>query len=73
MEMVQEVAESQGKKEENEDATATAGLLDKLSVGESKNDGKEEEEKAAVSEDKEVVEDKAKTEEDKKDEPASKA
>ena len=32
MEMVQEVAESQGKKEENKDATATVGLLEKLRV-----------------------------------------
>ncbi|XVF76848.1 hypothetical protein PTKIN_Ptkin13bG0300000 [Pterospermum kingtungense] len=72
MEMVQEAAESQGKKEENKDAAATAGLLEKLSVEESKSDSKEEE-KATVSEDKEAKEDKAKTEEDKKDEPASKA
>ncbi|KAK6231202.1 Ran binding domain - like 2 [Theobroma cacao] len=73
MEMVQEVAESQGKKEENKDATATADLLEKLSVEESKTDGKEPEEKAAASEDKEedaaATEEKAKTE----DEPASKA
>ena len=72
MEMVQEVAESQGKKEENKDATATAGLLEKLSVEESKSDGKELE-KAAAFEDKEAVEDKVKTEEDQKDEPATKA
>ncbi|XVF08304.1 hypothetical protein REPUB_Repub06bG0215000 [Reevesia pubescens] len=72
MERVQEVAESQGTKEENKDATVTADLLEKLSVGESKSDEKEEEEKAAA--DKEAGEDKAKTEEeDKKDEPASKA
>ncbi|EOY07147.1 Ran-binding protein 1 b isoform 2 [Theobroma cacao] len=73
MEMVQEVAESQGKKEENKDATATADLLEKLTVEESKTDGKEPEEKAAASEDKEedaaATEEKAKTE----DEPASKA
>ncbi|KAK6245092.1 hypothetical protein QUC31_011501 [Theobroma cacao] len=73
MEMVQEVAESQGKKEENKYATATADLLEKLSVEESKTDGKEPEEKAAASEDKEedsaATEEKAKTE----DEPASKA
>ncbi|XWS67261.1 hypothetical protein CRYUN_Cryun05aG0272400 [Craigia yunnanensis] len=69
MEMVQEVAESQGKKEEN-DATATAGLLNKLSVEEEEE---KEEKKAAVSEDKEAVEYKTKTEEDKKDEHASKA
>ncbi|XVE76581.1 hypothetical protein DITRI_Ditri12bG0184700 [Diplodiscus trichospermus] len=75
MEMVQEIAESQGKKEENKDAAATAGLLEKLSVGESKSDEKEEEEKTAATDDKkEAEEDKAnKTEEDKKDESASKA
>ncbi|XWS43866.1 hypothetical protein CRYUN_Cryun16bG0141100 [Craigia yunnanensis] len=84
MEMVQEVAESQGKKEDNKDATATVDLLEKLSVGESRSDGKEEEEEEeedddddddddAASKDKEAVEDKAKTEEDKKDELASKA
>ena len=51
-----------------------AQILWKIELLESKNDGKdEEEEKAAVSEDKEVVENKAKTEEDKKDESASKA
>ncbi|XVE97114.1 hypothetical protein REPUB_Repub02eG0282700 [Reevesia pubescens] len=75
MEMFQEVAESQGKKEENKDAMATADLLEKLNVGESTSDEKEREEKATASEDKEeAVEDKAKTEEeDKKDKPASKA
>ncbi|XP_022767785.1 ran-binding protein 1 homolog b-like isoform X1 [Durio zibethinus] len=73
MEMVQEVAESRGKKEENKDATVTADLLEKLSVGESKSDGKDQEEKAAASKDKEAVEDKSETEEGTKDEPASKA
>ena len=75
MEMVQKVAEGEGKKEENKDATATADFLEKLSVGKGKRDEKEQEqeEKADVaSEGKEAVEDKAKTEEDKKDEPASK-
>ncbi|KAH1123405.1 hypothetical protein J1N35_006565 [Gossypium stocksii] len=69
---VQEVAESQGKKEENKDATVTADLLDKLSVGESKSDGKEED-TVVASDTKEAVKDEAKTEEDKKDEAASKA
>ncbi|TYH32524.1 hypothetical protein ES288_A01G259100v1 [Gossypium darwinii] len=72
METVQDVAESQGKKEENKDATVTADLLDKLSVGESKSDGKEED-TVVASDTKEAVKDEAKTEEDKKDEAASKA
>nr|GMD73287.1 ran-binding protein 1 homolog A-like [Ipomoea batatas] len=42
MEMFQEVAESQ-KKEENKDASATAGLLEKLSVEEKKAEEKPEE------------------------------
>ncbi|OMO85010.1 putative ran binding protein [Corchorus capsularis] len=73
METVQEVAESQGKKEENKDATDTADLLEKLSVGENKGDEKEKEEKCTAAEDKEAVESKAKTEADKEDESASKA
>ncbi|TYH89615.1 hypothetical protein ES332_D01G275600v1 [Gossypium tomentosum] len=71
METVQEVAESQGKKEENKDATVTADLLDKLGVGEIKSDGKED--TVVASNTKEAVKDEAKTEEDKKDEDASKA
>ncbi|MBA0849467.1 hypothetical protein Goshw_016405 [Gossypium schwendimanii] len=71
METVQEVAESQGKKEESKDATVTADLLNKLSVGESKSDGKED--TVVASNTKEAVKDEAKTEEDKKDEAASKA
>lgn len=73
MEMIQEIAESQEKKEENKDATATADLLEKLNVGEGKTDGKEEEKVDVASVDKEAVEDKTKTDEDKKDEPSSKA
>ncbi|XVF55064.1 hypothetical protein PTKIN_Ptkin06aG0006800 [Pterospermum kingtungense] len=73
MEMIQEVAESQGKQEENKDATTTADLLEKLSVGEGKSDEKEEEKSDPASVDKKAVEDTAKTEEDKKDEPVSKA
>lgn len=45
MEMVHEVAESQNKKEENKDATETAGLLEKLSVEENKTEDKSGEEK----------------------------
>ncbi|KAJ4725554.1 RAN binding protein 1 [Melia azedarach] len=44
MEMFQEVAESQKKKEENKDATAAAGLLEKLSVEEKKTEDKAKEE-----------------------------
>ncbi|OMO97605.1 ran-binding protein c-like protein [Corchorus olitorius] len=73
METVQEVAESQGKKEENKDATDTADLLEKLSVGENKGDEKEKEEKVTAAEDKEAGESKAKTEADKEDGSASKA
>ncbi|KAK4492099.1 hypothetical protein RD792_002896 [Penstemon davidsonii] len=45
MEMFQEVAESQNKREEHEDASATAGLLEKLSVEDKKA---ESDEKAKV-------------------------
>ena len=38
--MFQEVAESQQKKEENEDASATAGLLEKLNVEDKKTEDK---------------------------------
>ncbi|GLT92721.1 hypothetical protein SLE2022_105450 [Rubroshorea leprosula] len=71
METVQEVAESQGK-EENKDATATADLLDKLSVSEteSKTDVKEKEE---AKDEKETAEEKTKAEAEKKEEPPSPA
>lgn len=56
MEKFQEVAESQQPKEENKEASATAGLLEKLTVEEKKteeNDGKEKEaSEKAVEEDK---------------------
>lgn len=71
MEKFQEVAESQKPTEENEDATAAAGLLEKLSVEEKKAEGKAGEEvPSAAKEDKE-----SKTEEDaeKKDEKPSSA
>ncbi|XP_043698240.1 ran-binding protein 1 homolog a-like [Telopea speciosissima] len=42
MEMFQEIAESQGKKEENKDAATAAGLLEKLSVGDAKTEDKAE-------------------------------
>ncbi|TKY63525.1 Ran-binding protein 1-like b [Spatholobus suberectus] len=57
MTTMQEVAESQGEREENKDASDTAGLLEKLTVDENKSEEKELEkvmntEKLAVSEDK---------------------
>ncbi|RVW66219.1 hypothetical protein CK203_047413 [Vitis vinifera] len=55
MEKVQEVAESQQKKEENKDASAAAGLLEKLSVEEKETEDKAEEEKpVAAKEEKET-------------------
>ncbi|OUZ99129.1 Ran binding domain [Macleaya cordata] len=44
MELVQEVAESQGNREENTEATATAGLLENLSVGDTTTEEKAKEE-----------------------------
>ncbi|KAJ4978901.1 hypothetical protein NE237_009681 [Protea cynaroides] len=44
IEMFQEIAESQGKKEENKDATSAAGLLEKLSVEDAKTEEKTGEE-----------------------------
>ncbi|XP_030447534.1 ran-binding protein 1 homolog c-like [Syzygium oleosum] len=73
MEMFQEVAKSQKKKEENKDASAAAGLLEKLSVEEEKSEDKAGEEVAATSEgDKETKSD-GKPDADKKTEPASSA
>ncbi|KAG2673073.1 hypothetical protein I3760_13G072300 [Carya illinoinensis] len=72
MEKFQEVAESQGKKEENKDAAAAAGLLEKLSVEEKKTEDKAGEEAPVVSE-KEEKETKSDSEkiEKKDEEPAS--
>lgn len=53
MEKIQEVAESQSKKEENKDATDTAGLLEKLSVGETKSEEKPKEEEPVATKEKE--------------------
>ncbi|XP_010253798.1 PREDICTED: ran-binding protein 1 homolog b-like [Nelumbo nucifera] len=72
MEMVQEVAESQGKKEENEEATATAGLIEKLSVAEEKTEDKAGE-KTGASKEKEDDSGHAKPDEKKKEEPISSA
>ncbi|KAH8505952.1 hypothetical protein H0E87_012966 [Populus deltoides] len=63
-ETVEEVAESQGKKEESKDA---AGLLEKLSVGDSKTEEKEKQAKELSQ----TVADKAKEDGEKEDEPAS--
>lgn len=66
MEKFHEVAESQQKKEENKDASATAGLLEKLSVDDKK--GKAEEEVSVVTkEDKDAKSDAVKADEEKKD------
>ncbi|OMP02440.1 hypothetical protein COLO4_11098 [Corchorus olitorius] len=68
MEMFQEVAESQKPKEENKDASAAAGLLEKLSVEEKKTDDKAEEEKpVAAKEEKETKDDTEKADAEKKD------
>lgn len=56
MEMVHEVAESQKKKEENKDASATAGLLEKLSVEENKTEDKSRAEGEVPKEEKEEEE-----------------
>ncbi|GAV66590.1 Ran_BP1 domain-containing protein [Cephalotus follicularis] len=50
MEMFQEVAESQKNKEENKDASAAAGLLEKLSVEEKKTEKDKEEVPVAAKE-----------------------
>ncbi|XP_021891053.1 ran-binding protein 1 homolog b-like [Carica papaya] len=64
-EMVQEVAETQGKKEESEDAKTAAGLLEKLSVEDSKTDTKEKEEAPVAVEGKESTAGKATETEEK--------
>ncbi|WJZ89104.1 hypothetical protein VitviT2T_008350 [Vitis vinifera] len=73
MEKVQEVAESQQKKEENKDASAAAGLLEKLSVEEKETEDKAEEEKpVAAKEEKETESEQGKTDAEKKvEEPSS--
>ncbi|XWS53346.1 hypothetical protein CRYUN_Cryun11dG0149300 [Craigia yunnanensis] len=73
MEMFQEVAESQKPKEENEDASAAAGLLENLSVEEEKTEDKAGEVKpVAAKEEKETENDTEKTDTEKKDgDPAS--
>ncbi|EEF31887.1 ran binding protein, putative [Ricinus communis] len=71
METVQEVSETQGKKEERKEAEDAAGLLEKLSVGDSKTEEKEKEEVPVES--KEAEGEKTKAEAGKDDQPASSA
>uniref|UniRef100_A0A6N2KVZ6 RanBD1 domain-containing protein n=1 Tax=Salix viminalis TaxID=40686 RepID=A0A6N2KVZ6_SALVM len=68
-ETVEEVAENQGKKAESKDAADAAGLIEKLSVEDSKKE--KEEAPVAAEEVSETTDDKAKAEEEEKDEPAS--
>ncbi|KAJ0021339.1 hypothetical protein Pint_32512 [Pistacia integerrima] len=67
MEMFTEVAESQKSKEENKEASSTAGLLEKLSVEEKKPEDKAEEEAPPAKE----KESKSEDAEKKAEEPAS--
>ncbi|XP_011046862.1 PREDICTED: ran-binding protein 1 homolog c-like [Populus euphratica] len=72
-ETVEEVAETQGKKAESKDAADAAGLIEKLSVEDSKKEEKEEEEvPVAAKEVTKTTDDKVKAEVEK-DEPASSA
>lgn len=73
MEMFQEVAESQQKKEENEDAKATAGLLDKLTVEEKKTEDKSGEDVPASKEVSKTVTEPAPADGEKKSEPSPSA
>ncbi|XP_077231072.1 ran-binding protein 1 homolog b-like [Tasmannia lanceolata] len=73
-EMVEEIAQSQSKKAESEDATAAAVLIEKLSVTESKDDEKTREEVPVTAKEdkKESESEPAKPEAEKKDtEPSS--
>ncbi|XVF68496.1 hypothetical protein PTKIN_Ptkin11bG0007000 [Pterospermum kingtungense] len=67
MEIFQEVAESQKSKEENKDATAAAGLLEKLSVEEKKTEDKAGEDKPVAAKE-EAKKDTEKADTEKKDE-----
>ncbi|XP_030464256.1 ran-binding protein 1 homolog a-like [Syzygium oleosum] len=73
METFQEVAESQQKKEENEDAKATAGLLDKLTVEEKKTEDKSGEDVPASKEVGKAETEPTPADGKKKSEPASSA
>ncbi|XP_021909893.1 ran-binding protein 1 homolog a-like [Carica papaya] len=67
MQMIEEVAESQQKKEENKDATAAAGLLEKLTVEEEK-DKKSDEKAVEEAPQKEEKESKSEADAEKKSE-----
>ncbi|KAJ4842192.1 Ran-binding protein 1 c [Turnera subulata] len=67
-ETVHEVAQSQSKIEESKDAAEAAGLIEKLSVEDTKTEGKEKENLTTAKDDGEAVGEKSETE--KKDEPA---
>ncbi|KAJ7969758.1 RAN binding protein 1 [Quillaja saponaria] len=71
METFQEVAESQQNKEENKDASAAAGLLDKLTVEEKKSEDKAEEHESATKEKESKSEPEKADTEKKAEEPAS--
>lgn len=72
MEMVQELAESQQKKEENKDASDAAGLLEKLSVEEKETGDKAGEEKpVSAKEEKETESELGKPDAEKKGEELS--
>ena len=70
--MFQEVAESQQKKEENEDASAAAGLLEKLNVEDKKTEDKASEQvPVAAAKEKESESEPGKVDAEKKgEEPA---
>ncbi|KAI8523550.1 hypothetical protein RHMOL_Rhmol13G0083100 [Rhododendron molle] len=68
MESFQEVAESQQKKEENKDASAAAGLLEKLSVEDEKTEDKASEEVTVAAKEKESESEPVKVDAEKKGE-----
>ncbi|CAK9164087.1 unnamed protein product [Ilex paraguariensis] len=68
MEMVQEVAESQNKNEENKDASATAGLLENLSVEDKQTEEKHKDEAPVAKEAKESDKESGKEDTEKNDE-----
>ncbi|KAK3020080.1 hypothetical protein RJ639_003704 [Escallonia herrerae] len=63
METMQEVAESQQKKEESKDASDTAGLIEKLSVEDKKSEEKTKEEDTVADKEEKVAESEKKVEE----------
>ncbi|KAL6956776.1 Ran-binding protein 1 b [Sarracenia purpurea var. burkii] len=66
MERIQEVAESQQKKEENKDAFAASGLLEKLSVEDKKTEGKTSEQVPVAAKEKESESEPGKVDEQEK-------